>query len=272
MTLESLRMSDNPTSPSVSLLEPLMNGHLLLSQARQAAGVSLETLSHALKVPVKRLELLEAGCYEALPDTTFARALAMGVCRHLSMDPQPVLARMPSAHVPNLGTKEVLPGSEMYTTSEGLTARPVSVFRRPPVLIALALLLAAAMLYHLPEESEKMPLAVKENVDSPSKVEAPVDTPPEPLVPQVPPVAVQPEPTAVLRVGAQDDTWLEVIRPDGTVLLSRLLKTGEVVDMGSAPPYTVVLGRASVAQVFVRGQPIALAPHTRGDVARYEVK
>jgi cytoskeleton protein RodZ len=76
----------------------------------------------------------------------------------------------------------------------------------------------------------------------------------------------------VLRVSAQDETWLQVIRPDGTVLMGRLLQTGDVVDMGSAPPYTVVLGRASAAQVFVRGQAISLAPHTRGDVARYEVK
>jgi cytoskeleton protein RodZ len=76
----------------------------------------------------------------------------------------------------------------------------------------------------------------------------------------------------VLRVSAQNETWLEVIRPDGTVLLSRLLKAGDVVDMGTAPPYTVVLGRANAAQVFVRGQAIPLAPHTRGDVVRYEVK
>ena len=78
--------------------------------------------------------------------------------------------------------------------------------------------------------------------------------------------------SVVLRVSAQNETWLEVIRPDGTVLLSRLLKAGDVVDMGTAPPYTVVLGRANAAQVFVRGQAIPLAPHTRGDVVRYEVK
>ena len=76
----------------------------------------------------------------------------------------------------------------------------------------------------------------------------------------------------VLRVSAQEETWLEVVRPDGTVLMGRMLQSGDVVDMGSAPPYTVVLGRASAAQVFVRGQAIPLAPHTRGDVARYEVK
>ena len=78
--------------------------------------------------------------------------------------------------------------------------------------------------------------------------------------------------SVVLRVSAKNETWLQVIRPDGTVLMDRLLQTGDVVDMGSAPPYTLVLGRASAAQVFVRGQAIPLAPHTRGDVARYEVK
>jgi len=102
----------------------------------------------------------------------------------------------------------------------------------------------------------------------------PVAAQPEPAPAPVEPAAapVAPNRSVVLRVSAQDETWLQVIRPDGTVLMGRLLQAGDVVDMGSAPPYTVVLGRASAAQVFVRGQAISLAPHTRGDVARYEVK
>jgi cytoskeleton protein RodZ len=100
-------------------------------------------------------------------------------------------------------------------------------------------------------------------------------TAPQPVTeakPMLTDASAAPTRSVVLRVSAQNETWLEVIRPDGTVLLSRLLKAGDVVDMGTAPPYTVVLGRANAAQVFVRGQAIPLAPHTRGDVVRYEVK
>lgn len=258
-----------PTAPET---EPQANGHVLLTQAREAAGLSLDALSLALKVPVKRLEQLEAGDYAAMPDMTFARALAMSVCRHLQIDATLVLEHMPSAHVPSLGGKAVVGGDAMYTTGEGLVLSPVRFFKRPPFLIAVALLLAAALLYSLPDLPAEPPMPA---ASVPPMAPPPAEVIPEPMpTPEVPVTGAPAAPnrSVVLRVVAQEETWLEVIRPDGTVLISRLLKADEVVDMGSAPPYTVVLGRASAAQVFVRGQAIALAPHTRGVVARYEVK
>jgi cytoskeleton protein RodZ len=283
----------NPTAPAQETEAAVNDGHLLLVHAREAAGLPLDALSLALKVPVKRLESLEGGRYDELPDMTFARALAMSVCRYLQIDAQTVLDRMPLAHAARLGGTGVVGGDAMYTTGEGLALSPVSVFRRPPVLVAVALLLAAALLYSLPEATDPPPV---DAAPASEPVPVPVPVTESPVVPAVLPVtpsttlpvAVPPAPaplpiepaaapvapsrTVVLRVSAQEETWLEVIRPDGTVLIGRLLQAGDVVDMGSAPPYTVVLGRASAVQVFVRGQSIPLAPHTRGDVARYEVK
>ena len=287
-------MTDNPspTAPEVDTAAVVVNnGHLLLAQARQTAGLGLDALSLALKVPVRRLESLEAGRYEELPDMTFARALAMSVCRYLQIDAQVVLERMPSAHVARLGDQGALVGDTMYNTGEGLALSPVSVLRRPPVLVAMALLLAAALLYNLPEATDPTPVAaapasepapvpaapmtapipVTESSAAPAVVPV-APSPPVPVAAPPAPAPVAPNRSVVLRVSAQEETWLEVVRPDGTVLMGRMLQSGDVVDMGSAPPYTVVLGRASAAQVFVRGQAIPLAPHTRGDVARYEVK
>ena len=292
-------MTDNPspTAPEVDTAAVVVNnGHLLLAQARQTAGLGLDALSLALKVPVRRLESLEAGRYEELPDMTFARALAMSVCRYLQIDAQVVLERMPSAHVARLGDQGALVGDTMYNTGEGLALSPVSVLRRPPVLVAMALLLAAALLYNLPEATDPTPVAaapaskpapvpaavvpaapltapipVTESSAAPAVVPV-APSPPAPVAAPPAPAPVAPNRSVVLRVSAQEETWLEVVRPDGTVLMGRMLQSGDVVDMGSAPPYTVVLGRASAAQVFVRGQAIPLAPHTRGDVARYEVK
>ena len=292
-------MTDNPspTAPEVDTAAVVVNnGHLLLAQARQTAGLGLDALSLALKVPVRRLESLEAGRYEELPDMTFARALAMSVCRYLQIDAQVVLERMPSAHVARLGDQGALVGDTMYNTGEGLALSPVSVLRRPPVLVAMALLLAAALLYNLPEATDPTPVdAAHSSEPAPvtaavvpaAPLTAPIPVTESSAAPAVVPVApsppvtvaappapapVAPNRSVVLRVSAQEETWLEVVRPDGTVLMGRMLQSGDVVDMGSAPPYTVVLGRASAAQVFVRGQAIPLAPHTRGDVARYEVK
>lgn len=288
-------MTDKANPNEHQAPEPVANnGHLLLAQAREAADIPLDALSLALKVPVKRLASLEAGRYEELPDMTFARALAMSVCRHLQIDPQMVLERMPTALVAQLGAKGVVGGDAMYSTSEGLALSPVSVLRRPPALVAVALVLAAALLYSLPESRVEAPASqppaaqvpVADNLDSLAETEpSPLTTEAAPAPATVPvpdnvPVPLEPAAVApvvpnssvTLQVRAQDETWFEVTRPDGTVLMSRLLQAGDVVDLGSSPPYTVVLGRASAAQLFLRGQAIALAPHTRGDVARYEVK
>lgn len=74
----------------------------LLREAREAAGLHVGALAVSLKVPVKKLEALEADDLEQLPDAVFARALAATVCRSLKVDPEPVLARLPQLHTPPL--------------------------------------------------------------------------------------------------------------------------------------------------------------------------
>ena len=53
----------------------------LLREAREAQGLHIAALAAAIKVTQKKLELLEADRFDALPDATFARALAQTVCR-----------------------------------------------------------------------------------------------------------------------------------------------------------------------------------------------
>lgn len=67
----------------------------LLKQAREQAGMSLETLASRVKVLPHKLAALEEGRFDELPDLTFARALAKTICRHFNIDPVPVLAGFP---------------------------------------------------------------------------------------------------------------------------------------------------------------------------------
>lgn len=68
----------------------------LLKQAREQAGVSLETLAARVKVLPHKLAALEEGRFDELPDLTFARALVKTICRHFNIDPVPVLAGFPA--------------------------------------------------------------------------------------------------------------------------------------------------------------------------------
>ena len=74
----------------------------LLKEARQAAGMHIAALAVALKVPVSKLEALEADNYAVLPDTVFVRALASSVCRTLKIDAAPILSLLPQSQSPRL--------------------------------------------------------------------------------------------------------------------------------------------------------------------------
>lgn len=63
---------------------------------REKSGVHIAALAVALKIPVRKLEALEADQWGQLSDLTFVRALAASVCRHLKADPVPVLALLPA--------------------------------------------------------------------------------------------------------------------------------------------------------------------------------
>lgn len=92
---------DAPQQPTLDASAGKSAG-TLLREAREAAGLHVGALAVSLKVPVKKLEALEADDLEQLPDAVFARALAATVCRSLKVDPEPVLARLPQLHTPPL--------------------------------------------------------------------------------------------------------------------------------------------------------------------------
>lgn len=93
-------------------------------------------------------------------------------------------------------------------------------------------------------------------------------------------VAVSPPPLAPGRSGlspelvfsASSDSWLEVRNAQKVVIWSGVVKPGESTRIQSPLPLSVVVGRAQVVTVTVRGQPFDLKPHTQVTVARFELK
>ena len=123
----------------------------LLREARERQGLHIAALAAAIKVTPKKLELLEADRFDALPDATFTRALAQTVCRALKIDPAAVLTLLPPPA-----------GHRLEQVGEGLNApfrerpgvgaqRESSVPGLGPVFWVTVLILAAsAVLYFLP--------------------------------------------------------------------------------------------------------------------------
>lgn len=133
----------------------------MLRVAREAQGLSLEKLASMLKVSPAKLSALEEGRLDQLPDAGFARALAKTICRLLNIDAEAVLAGLPRARVePLLADKPALnqpfnDGRLMPNMFQGGRGRLLAQLLRPQWVAPVLLLLAAAIIYALPESFER---------------------------------------------------------------------------------------------------------------------
>ncbi|MBV7544069.1 RodZ domain-containing protein [Acidovorax sp. sic0104] len=130
----------------------------LLREAREASGVHIAALAVALKVPVGKLEALEADNHAALPDTVFVRALASSVCRTLKVDSGPILSLLPQSQSPRLAADSAglnapvkasvgksASSAASFSSSSNARSRSVS-------LVVLALLVGAVVVFFFPRQ------------------------------------------------------------------------------------------------------------------------
>lgn len=147
-------MNEDALEPSSVAIRPADESHVpldLLRQAREAVGLHIAALAAALKVPVRKLEALEAGRYDELPDLTFARALASSACRQLKIDPGPILEQIPMGRQPVLGNPGNAINAPFKASFPGAASSQSAWLFRPSVIIAVLLLVAALVLLVLPE-------------------------------------------------------------------------------------------------------------------------
>ncbi len=125
-----------------------------LRQARESLGMPIDSLAAALKVPVRKLEALEEGRYDELPDLTFARALASSACRTLKIDPAPILAEIPAGNLPDLGDSPQTINAPFKAPEDGPNLSLGGLLSKPVVLGVLVLLVATVGLLFVPSVSE----------------------------------------------------------------------------------------------------------------------
>jgi cytoskeleton protein RodZ len=282
---------------------PSVSAGILLRQAREASGLHIAALAVIMKVPVKKLEALESDRIDLLPDAVFARALASSVCRTLKVDAQPILERLPHNKKVNL-TVEARAANAPFNASGYSSANnsPMSVGKTAMLVVAL-LLLGAALIVWVPTSPESnsapdlatmvptelQPEGLAQSVEeivvpwgtTPTETTpvGPIATPPV-SSPVAPPAVAHPAVAPVEAAATQPvvlfktrgDSWIEVVDAKGELKMRRNVTMNESVEVAGALPLQVVVGRADLTEVWVRGQPLDISKMAQGNVARFEVR
>ena len=274
-----------------------------LRDARLSQGLDIAALAGLLKVPVSKLQALEQGRFESLPDPVFTRALASSMCRILKLDPAPMLQQLPA-----ITTFKAMPQNRginaPFRTRSSRQGIPVwSHVSRPAILLGLALLLGALVLVFLPfieqefnrlqnlghlevnpaqvAQSESVTTTVVSPISRNDGVEGAVEnsassnlTTDEVLVAVPGPamLTAPPTPVPIVTFTAKDASSIKVTDAYGTIIFDRVLRAGESAGLSGSLPLSTVVGRANAVQVLVRGEAFDLGAVSKNNTARFEVK
>lgn len=213
---------------------PLFDRHLNLSSFLAPKWLAPATL------------LLGAILVYALPDSI---VMPEWVTRLVQVSPRsspPVVADAASA--PELAAPSSVPEPEL-----GLVAEV------PPSSVVPAASTAASM-----------PGVVPLVLDSAEPGSSAAMAPPSATLVVDPRLAVAPQ--QALALSATDTSWVEVRDASGGKILSRQVEAGESLSLAGTPPLHVRIGNASGVQLNFKGQQVDLAPYTRNNVTRVELK
>jgi cytoskeleton protein RodZ len=67
-------------------------------------------------------------------------------------------------------------------------------------------------------------------------------------------------------------SWVQVTDATGTTVFRKLMESGETAAVNGRLPLSVTVGSVQATEVEVRGKPYNLAPVSKDNVARFEVK
>jgi cytoskeleton protein RodZ len=277
--------------------DPVVNVGTELREARERQGFHIADMASLLKVSQARIKALEEGHFEQLPDVVFARALAYSMCRVLKMDATAILSHLPQQETQHIHIDSSQLNTPFRSGSPTLL-RSLKVYLTQPFGVGvLLLMLGIAIVLWIPTPPRVVSTKAMEygtakqveGADADADAVAPfvpladstvLTTPSAPSQPSSTPVAAPDEisstlpdaATSVLLLEATDDSWVSVTEATGSSLLRRILHAGETIPVSGTLPLSVVLGKADVVMVTVRGKRLDTLAHTNKQVARFEVE
>lgn len=237
-----------------------------LSQAREAAGLSLADVSAVLHTPVHIVEALERADYSRLGAAVFVRGQLRSYARLLKLqldadiDRAFAAAPVPAALISHTHTPRARRVFEQAT-------------RRAAYIAITAAIVVPVWLATKPHLSNSMQVDTLDPVQV-EGAESSLPSPggPTPVVASMAALRT-PAPAAapMLTLVFEGDSWLEVVAPDGTFLERGLRAAGERRSYAAGEVARVKFGNASSVQVLNKGDRVNMTAFSAENVARFAV-
>jgi cytoskeleton protein RodZ len=277
----------------------------LLREAREAAGITVDTVAQQLKLAPRQVRALEEGDFAHLPGRTFIRGFMRNYARLLRLDPTVVLAALPDAGTgqpPDNPSLAPTPRPMGELPPDSPTRRSWTRWAIPLAMVAAVAVTAVYERMRPPEDTVKRVVpdkAAQLPVPAPAPVPAsiPADTTalPNPLAPPadrtptregaapdrtdaggppslaMPPVAMDAQ-DGTVALSFLGTSWVEVRDATGAIVLSATGYAGGNQMATGRLPLEVVLGNANAVSVTFQGHPFDIAPFTKQNVAKFTLK
>lgn len=289
---------------------PGASAGVLLAQARQTAGLSVDDVAGQLKLAPRQVAAIERDDFASLPGRTFVRGFIRNYARLVKLDVDTVLAA-----IPDDGTAQTPERALSTATGRSIgeiprDSRPRPGMARWMVPLVLAAIVGVAAFYEFvrPPAPVGAPAAQVEPVAPAPPPSTPSSTVPSPADESAAPAgsagavigstspatselpnplaggtatatdagnaarAAAPPARGQLTLAFRGTSWLEVRDRTGTVVLSMTGTAGTTHDVAVSPPGELVLGNAAAVDATWRGKSVDLASYTKQNVARVRLE
>ena len=273
-------------------------GFAALTQAREAAGLSLEDVARQLKFAPRQLQALEAGELQRLPGGTFVRGMARSYARLLHLDPEPLLAQVGAHAAPQDAERLAQRFRQPVPFSDGTRRSNLAYVALSLALLAVVVVVALewrqerasaprmafVSAAQQPAEPPRAAIAeppgvtVASAAPSPrvqaARVQATQGPAKQVQVPAAARSADEPAAAGQGRIVLQFDgeSWVEIRSGTGKLLVAQLHAGGTERVVSGVPPFEVVIGNAQQVRLSYNDKPVDILPHVKVEVARFTLK
>ena len=273
-------------------------GFAALTQAREAAGLSLEDAARQLKFAPRQLQALEAGELQRLPGGTFVRGMVRSYARLLHLDPEPLLAQVGAHAAPQDAERLAQRFRQPVPFSDGARRSNLAYVALSLALLAVVVVVALewrqerasaprmafVSAAQQPAEPPRAAIAepprvtVASAAPSPrvqaARVQATQGPAKQVQVPAAARSADEPAAAGQGRIVLQFDgeSWVEIHSGTGKLLVAQLHASGTERVVSGVPPFAVVIGNAQQVRISYNDKPVDLMPYVKVEVARFTLE